>query len=262
MAGISSKAVGKLRSNKGFNGNELQSKEFSDGIGLELYDFNARTYDQQIGRFIQIDPETELWQENLTPYHFGLNNPILHDDPDGKNPIVIYRALKLIYEVTVWAQKQGRAVPASMALKNVSDNSLIVKPLMDLKTLQEVKSVSAQADTKEPAAKGSNNQKTRESAKTGQEAHRQEQEKLRQQGAETEVPMTLKDGTQVRKDAVREDGTTVIIKPDTKSGHKSADKREKLMKDNGHKTEKIFYDPKDPKFQPGSPTYIGPKKVN
>lgn len=45
----------------------------------------------------------------------------------------------------------------------------------------------------------------------------------------------------------------VIIKPNTPSG-------EKLMQDNGHKTEKIFYDPKDPKYQPGSPTYIGPKK--
>ncbi len=141
MAGISSKAAGKLRSNKGFNGNELQSKEFSDGSGLELYDFNARTYDPQIGRFMQIDPETELWQENLTPYHFGLNNPILHDDPDGKNPIVIYRALKLIYEVTVWAQKQGRAVHASMALKNVSDNTVIAKPIMSLKELAESKVV-------------------------------------------------------------------------------------------------------------------------
>jgi hypothetical protein len=51
----------------------------------------------------------------------------------------------------------------------------------------------------------------------------------------------------------------VIIKPDTPSGHKSAAKREKLMKDNNHKTETIYYDPKDPKYQPGSPTYIGPK---
>lgn len=42
--------------------------------------------------------------------------------------------------------------------------------------------------------------------------------------------MELEDGTKVRKDGVRPDGTAVIIKPDTKSGRKSAEKREKLMK--------------------------------
>jgi len=72
--------------------------------------------------------------------------------------------------------------------------------------------------------------------------------------------MKLKDGTNVRKDAVKEDGTAVIIKPDTESGKKSAEKREKLMEKNGVPTEKIFYDPKNPAYQPGSPTYIGPKK--
>jgi RHS repeat-associated protein len=73
---------------KGFNGNEIQNKEFSDGSGLEVYDFNARTYDQQIGRFIQIDPKAEeAGQDALTPYQFGLNNPIRYNDPSGECPI-------------------------------------------------------------------------------------------------------------------------------------------------------------------------------
>jgi RHS repeat-associated protein len=72
---------------KGFNGNEIQKKEFSDGSGLELYDFNARTYDQQIGRFIQIDPTPEDGdQESLTPYHFSGSNPSTFNDPNGKCP--------------------------------------------------------------------------------------------------------------------------------------------------------------------------------
>jgi RHS repeat-associated protein len=87
MAGISSKAAGKLENKKGFNGNELQNKEFSDGSGLELYDFNARTYDQEIGRFIQIDPTPDDGdQEPLTPYHFSGNNPSTFNDPNGKCP--------------------------------------------------------------------------------------------------------------------------------------------------------------------------------
>jgi RHS repeat-associated protein len=90
MSGISSKALvfGNRHNKKGFNGNEIQNKEFADGSGLEVYDFNARTYDQQIGRFIQIDPESEeADQEGWSPYHFGYNNPILYSDPDGKIPI-------------------------------------------------------------------------------------------------------------------------------------------------------------------------------
>jgi len=90
MAGISSKAAGKgldcgCGNKKGYNGNEIQAKEFSDGSGLDVYDFNARTYDQQIGRFIQIDPLAEEGgQESLSPFHFANNNPILYNDPDGK----------------------------------------------------------------------------------------------------------------------------------------------------------------------------------
>jgi len=92
MAGISSKAAGKgldcgCGNKKGYNGNEIQAKEFSDGSGLDVYDFNARTYNPQIGRFIQLDPLTEEGgQESLTPYHFSYNNPSTFSDPDGKCP--------------------------------------------------------------------------------------------------------------------------------------------------------------------------------
>ncbi|WP_186452503.1 DUF6443 domain-containing protein [Chitinophaga polysaccharea] len=90
MAGISSNALkgsNYPENRKKFNGNELQSKEFGDGSGLEWYDFNARTYDQQIGRFMQIDPLIESGeQETLSPYHFAKNDPIKYNDPDGKCP--------------------------------------------------------------------------------------------------------------------------------------------------------------------------------
>ncbi|WP_161964078.1 DUF6443 domain-containing protein [Chitinophaga flava] len=85
MAGISSSAqVGTNYPENRFkyNGNALQSKEFIDGTGLELYDFNARSLDHQIGRFWQTDPLMEL-HLNYTPYNFALNNPILFADPLG-----------------------------------------------------------------------------------------------------------------------------------------------------------------------------------
>lgn len=75
-----------------------------------------------------------------------------------------------------------------------------------------------------------------------------------------EVTMRLNDGTKVRKDFIKPDGTCVIIKPDTPSGHKSALGREKLMHNNGMQTETIFYNPNDKRYYEGSPTYIGPNK--
>ena len=80
MAGISDRAWNKLPNNFHYQGKEMQNQEWNDGTGLEEYDFSARFYDQQLGRWHIQDPANQY----TSPY-LGMGNSWPNGtDPNGR----------------------------------------------------------------------------------------------------------------------------------------------------------------------------------
>jgi len=116
-----------------YNGKELQ-----DDFDLDWYDYGARFYDPQLGRWHVIDNKAAkyVW---TTPYTYCLNNPIIFIDPDGEDVVVVLGGLDMMSQgdagtaadiandLNTWATdnniKDFSAKPfVSDAFDNVKDN--------------------------------------------------------------------------------------------------------------------------------------------
>ncbi len=86
LKGISSEAALKLENKYKYNGKEEQNKEFSDGSGLDWYDYKNRFYDNQIGRFFCQDRIADEYVY-YSPYQFAGNEVPNAIDLDGLEPL-------------------------------------------------------------------------------------------------------------------------------------------------------------------------------
>jgi len=74
-----------LEHNSSIGGNNkylYNGKELQEDLSLNWYDYGARFYDPQIGRFFTVDRFAEKYLD-FSPYQYGANNPICNIDVNG-----------------------------------------------------------------------------------------------------------------------------------------------------------------------------------
>lgn len=136
MAGISSKAFGKIENKKRYNGIELETD-----FDLGVYTAKFRELDPQIGKWWQVDPEIES-MEMWSPYASNYNNPITYSDPLGNVPKNCDWCKELWKDIKDAAKETGRSIwqGAGSAARTVNTYINPLTPFAELATGKSVES--------------------------------------------------------------------------------------------------------------------------
>jgi RHS repeat-associated protein len=77
-----------LSGGTGTNKYLYNSKELQDDFGLYWYDYGARMYDAELGRWHTLDPLAEKYNQ-FSPYVYVADNPMKYVDPNGKEILIV-----------------------------------------------------------------------------------------------------------------------------------------------------------------------------
>jgi len=134
-----------------YNGKELQ-----DDFGLDWYDYGARFYDAQLGRFHTQDRFSEKYY-SLTNYGYAANNPVLMIDVNGDSLWINHKGNDILYENGNLSNADGTAYTGK-GVKVKKDESIKLKGFLK----QTVNALGSVGGTQEGSSliselQGSNN---------------------------------------------------------------------------------------------------------